>query len=142
MPRINSEQSHSLGDVNKQNRLRTEALNGDILWVLTPSTLTPPPTSIAWTREVAIEVQNAAGETHEWLNVVIPNGLDISDNSVAGTATIPSTTLTIIAGKAKVIVSGDAQDWLTTERDQLTVLSYTGFAGQTIVINASLETFT
>ncbi len=142
MPRLESEQSYSLGSVNKQDRLRAEALVGDILWVLTPAAVAPLPTSSAFTREVVIEAQNAAGEIHEWLNVAIASGVSIADGSTAGTATIPSTTLTIVAGKATVIVSGDAQDWLDTETDTLTVAEYTGFAGQTLAVKTSIETFT
>lgn len=140
--KFDSEQSHSFGDVNKRERLLKEALGGDILWVVTPATVAPSPTSAAFTREVVVEAQNAAGEIHDWLNEVIASGVAIADTSTAGTATIPSTTLTIVNGRATIVVSGDAADWLDAETDTLTVAEYTGFAGQTLAAKTSVETFT
>jgi hypothetical protein len=140
--RLASEQSYALGTKNKEARLRDEAANGDILWVVTPATVTPSPTAAAWTRNVEVQAQNAAGEIHTWLDVAITTGVAIADGSTAGTATIPSTTLTIVKGKAVVVVSGDAADWLDAETDTLTVAEYTGFAGQTMAAKTSVETFT
>lgn len=142
MPKFDSEQSHNFGPANTKDRLLREALGGDILWVLTPATVAPAPTAAAFTREVVVEAQNAAGEIHAWLNEVIASGVAIADTSTAGTATIPSTTLTIVDGRATIVISGDAQDWLDTETDTLTVAEYTGFAGQTLAVKTSVETFT
>jgi hypothetical protein len=140
--RLSSEQSYALGTANKEARLLAEALNGDILWVVTPATVTPVPTSSAWTRSVTVRAENAAGEVHSWLNEAIASGVAIADGSTAGTATIVSTTLTIVNGQAVVEVSGDAADWLNAETDTLTVAEYTGFDGQTMAAKTSVETFT
>jgi hypothetical protein len=121
--------------------MTAEALNGDILWVLTPDTVGTSALSTAWTRNVLVQAQNAAGEVHTWLNVAIASGNSIADGSTAGTAIIASTTLTIVEGEALVVVSGDAQDWLAAEDDTYTVAEYTGFAGQTMAVKTSIETF-
>ncbi len=142
MPRLASEESHALGVRNTEDRLRAEALGGDILFVLTPAAVAPVPISAAWTRNVVVSVENAAGEVHTWFNEVIASGNSIADGSTAGTASIVSTTLTIVEGRATVVVSGDAQDWLDTETDTYTVAEYTGFAGQTLAVKTSVETFT
>jgi hypothetical protein len=91
---------------------------------------------------VDVQAQNAAGEIHTWLNVAIASGVSVGDTSTAGTASIVSTTLTIVNGKAEVVVSGDAQDWLNAETDTLTVTEYTGFSGGTMAVKTSVETWT
>ncbi len=140
--KFSSEQSHSFGLANTEKRLLQEALEGDILFVLTPATVAPVPTSSAWTRSVTVSVENAAGERHTWFDEAITTGVAIADTSSAGTASIPSTTLTIVNGEAVIVVSGDAADWLNAETDTLTVAEYTGFAGQTLAAKTSVETFT
>ena len=142
MPRMSSEESHALGDANRRDRMLQEALKGDIVFVVSPATVAPLPTAAAWTREVNVTVENAAGEIHEWFNEEIATGVSIADGSTAGTASIPSTTLSVVDGQVTVIVSGDAADWLDTETDTLTVEEYTGFAGQTMAAKTSVETFT
>lgn len=121
--------------------LRDKAMSGDIVWVLTPATVTPVPTSAAWTRDVLVELKTAAGEVHTWFDDAIATGVSIADDSTAGTASIVSTTLTIVNGKAVITVSGDAQDWLNTETDTLTVAEAT-ILGYTIAAKTSVETFT
>ena len=141
--KFDSEQSHSFGDVVKRERLLNEALNGDILFVVDPVTVAPSPlTATGFTRTVLITVENAAGELHNWFQEAIASGVSVGDTSTAGTATIPSTTLTFVDGKASVVVTGDAQDWDDAETDTLTVEEYTGFAGQTLAEKTSVETFT
>ena len=140
--KLDSEQAHSTGLLVKRQRLLREALGGDIVFVLSPATVAPAPTSAAWTRNVFITVENAAGEVHEWFNEVITTGVAIANTSIAGTATIPSTTLTVVNGRVTVVVSGDAADWLDAETDTLTVAEHTGFAGQTMAAKTSVETFT
>jgi hypothetical protein len=117
------------------------ALAGDIVMVIEPETVAPAPTSAAWTRNVKISIQNAAGAVHGWLNASYTTTLSIADTSTAGTASITSTTLTIVDGEAVVVVSGDAQDWLNTETDTLTVANIT-VLGVTVTGGTSVETFT
>lgn len=127
--------------LRKDLYLREKAMAGDLVWVLSPATVAPAPTAVAWTREVHISLQTAAGEVHKWFNDAIATGVAIADTSTAGTASIPSTTLTIVDGVAVVTVSGDAADWLNTETDTLTVAEAT-ILGYTVAAKTSVETFT
>jgi len=123
MPKLNSEASHSLGQENINDRMRGEAMLGDIQWSISPSTLSTSPTSEAWTRKVLVKAVNSDGETHKWVNTAISSGVSIADTSSAGTASITSTTLTLSEGVAVVTVSGDAEDWLggTAQEKAITV---------------------
>lgn len=127
--------------IRDELEIRDKAMAGDMLWVVSPATVTPVPTSEAWTRTVAIELQTADGEVHEWFSDEIASGVSIEHTSSAGTATIPSTTLTVVNGKASVVVSGDAEDWLADETDTLTVEDAT-ILGYTVGEKTSVETFT
>ena len=142
MPRMSSEESHALGAANRKDRMLQEALKGDILFVVSPVAVTPVPINAAWTRDVFISVENAAGEVHEWFSEEIASGLSIADVSSAGTASIVSTTLSIVNGQAKVVVSGSDNDWVNADTDTLTVEEYTGFASETLAEKTSVETFT
>lgn len=92
--------------------LMNDALCGDLVFVVTPSTLASDATAAAWTRTVTIELQNAAGDVQKWFNKAITTGVSIADTSSAGVASIPSTTLTFVEGVATVVVSGTAAAWL------------------------------
>lgn len=127
--------------VRDELKLRDKALSGDIVMVIDPETVAPLPTSEAWTRNVTISIETASGEVHDWLNQSYATTLSIADTSTAGTATIASTTLTLVNGKATVVVSGDAADWLNTETDTLTVGNIT-VLGYTVTGGTSVETFT
>jgi hypothetical protein len=141
MARLASEASYSLGEHNKEARLMQEAMQGDIVFSITPATVAPAPTSAAWSRNVSVQVQNAAGEVHTWLSGSYTTTLSIADTSTAGTASIDSTTLVLANGVATVVVSGDAADWLNTETDTLTVGNIT-VMGYTVTGGTSVETFT
>ena len=142
MPRMSSEESHALGAANRRDRMLQEALKGDILFVVSPVAVAPVPINAAWTRDVFISVENAAGEVHEWFSEEIASGISIADVSSAGTASIVSTTLSIVNGQAKVVVSGSDNDWDNADTDTLTVEEYTGFASETLAEKTSVETFT
>ena len=141
MPRLSSEKSKALGAHNVQQRLMAEGMSGDLTIVITPETVAPEPTAAAWTRTVNIKVVNTAGETMNWLNAAYTTTLSIADTSTAGTASIVSTTLTLVNGEADIVVSGDAADWLDTETDTLTVGNLT-VMGYTVTGGTSVETFT
>ena len=122
-------------------KLQEKAMVGDIAMSISPATVAPEPTSAAWTRNVVIKIVTAAGEIHTWVNTAIATTLSIADTSTAGTASIASTTLTLVNGQATVVVSGDEADWLDTETDTLTVGNIT-LAGVTVTGGTSVETFT
>lgn len=121
--------------------LISDAAVGDIVLVISPETVAPVPTAAAWTRTVLLSIENAAGDVHNWLSGSFATTLSIADTSTAGTASIVSTTLTIVNGVASVVVSGDAADWLNTETDTLTVGDLT-IMGATVTGGTSVETFT
>jgi hypothetical protein len=126
---------------NQQMNLYAKALSGDLVMVITPETVTPVPTSEAWTRDVTVSIQTAAGEVHRWLNAAYATTVSIANTSSAGTASIASTTLTLVKGEATITVSGDAEDWLDTETDTLTIGNIVA-AGITVTGGTSVETFT
>jgi len=122
-------------------KLKDKALSGDIVMVIDPETVTPAPTAAAWTRNVKISLQTAAGEIHTWLNKAYATTASIANTSSAGTASIASTTLTLVNGEATIVVSGDAEAWLNSETDTLTIGDIVA-GGITVTGGTSVETFT
>lgn len=125
----------------RMNSMMAKALSADIVFVCTPATATPAPTAAAWTKKVQVTLESASGEVHSWFNRAIATGNSIADTSTAGTATIPSTTLTFVNGVANVTISGDAQAWLNSETVTLTVPQAT-VAGVTVAQKTAVFTFT
>jgi hypothetical protein len=129
--------------VSPRNRsefiLRDKAMAGDLVFVATPATVNRAATSSAWTRTVVIELRTAAGERHTWFNKAITSGASIADTSTAGTASIPSTTVTYTEGRATIVVSGTAAAWLATETNTLTIAAAT-ILGYTVASKTSVET--
>lgn len=121
--------------------VRDKALAGDIVMVINPETVTPVPLSTAWTRNVRVTIETGAGELHDWLTKTYATTASIGDTSTAGTASITSTSLIIENGEAVIVVSGDAEDWLNTETDTLTLANIT-VLGVTVTGGTSVETFT
>ena len=124
----------------KSDDLRAKAMAGDMVWVVTPATKASAAGSAAWTRNVLVQLQTAAGEIHDWFTKDITTGVSIADTSTAGTASITSTTLKIVNGQAVVAVSGNAASWLATETDTLTIAAAT-IMGYTVASKTSVETF-
>jgi hypothetical protein len=119
--------------------LRDKAMSGDLVWVATPATIDTAATGAAWERTVHVELQTASGEVHEWFSDTIATGNSIADDG-GGTASIVSTDLTIVNGKADVVVSGDASTWAAAETDTYTVTEAT-ILGYTVAAATSVETF-
>lgn len=128
-------------EVRDEVSMRDKAMAGDLVFVVSPATIVVDPISVAWTRTVVIHLEDAAGRIQDWFDKAIATGVSIANTSSAGTATIPSTTLTFVKGVASVVVSGDAEDWLNAETDTLTVTEAV-ILGYTIAAKTSVETFT
>lgn len=126
---------------NEELALMQTAMAGELTMVISPETVAPAPTSEAWTRNVVVSVTNDAGEVQTWLNQAYTTTVSIADTSTAGTASIASTTLTLVNGMATIVVSGDVADWLDTETDTLTIGNIT-VMGYTVTGGTSVETFT
>jgi hypothetical protein len=138
---LNVEFDEHLTAQEASSALRAAAMSGDIVMTITPATVAPVPTSAAWTRDVVVSIENAAGDVHTWLTQDYTTTVSIADTSTAGTASIASTTLSISEGVATITVSGDAADWLDTETDTLTIGNIT-VMGYTVSGGTSVETFT
>lgn len=122
-----------------EQNLRDKAMAGDLVFVCTPATVDRKAASTAWSRTVVVELKTAAGEVHTWFNKAIATGVSIADTSTAGTATIPSTTLTFVNGRASVVVSSVAAAWVAEETNTLTVAQAT-ILGYTVASKTSVET--
>ena len=125
---------------NEQIDLMAQAMSGDLVMVIEPETVTTDATDAAWTRDVTITIETADGDVHEWLTADYTTTLSVGNTSTDGTASIESTTLSIVRGKAVVTVSGDEEDWLAAETDTLTVGEIT-VLGATVSGGTSVETF-
>jgi MOSC domain-containing protein YiiM len=132
--------SYIAGLVSSVTTTRDKGMSGDMVMVITPGTVNRAATAAAWTRSVVISIETAAGDVHAWLNQAYAASLAIADTSAAGTATIVSTTLTLVNGQATIVVSGDAAAWLAVETDTLTVSNLT-VMGYTITGGTSVQTF-
>lgn len=126
---------------NEEINLLGSAMSGELTMVISPETVAPAPTAAAWTRDVIVSIVNDAGEVQQWLNQTYATTVSIANDSVAGTASIASTTLTLVNGVATITVSGDAEAWLDTETDTLTIGNIT-VMGYTVTGGTSVETFT
>jgi hypothetical protein len=128
-------------EVREEITQRDKAMAGDLVFVLTPATVTRPATSATWTRDVLVELKSADGKLHDWFTKSITSGVSIANTSTLGTATISSTTLNIVNGKAVVTVTGSAHAWVAEETDTLTVAQAT-ILGTTVAAKTSVQTFT
>ncbi|GEM_PF-1013578 len=117
-----------------------KAANTDMIFVVTPATLTTPHASEA-NRTVTITLQSASGEIHTWFNEAITSGVSIAhaNNSGTVTATIPSTTLTFVNGVASVTITLGGSP-AATDTDTLTVTAAT-ILGFSVATHTSVETF-
>jgi len=121
--------------------LVAKAMSGDLVFVVTPATATPAPTAAAWTQAIEVELQSAAGENHEWFNDAITTAIAASTTSSAGTASMGSTTLTFVKGRATAVLEGDAAAWLADETATATVAEQT-ILGYTVASKTCVLTFT
>lgn len=125
----------------KYDALAAKAMSGDLVFVVSPATGTPAPTAAAWEQALVIELQTAAGETHEWFNKAITTAIAASDTSAAGTASMESTTLTFVNGRATATLKGNAAAWLATQTATATVAQQT-ILGYTVAAKTCVLTFT
>ena len=140
---LNEVQNYGPGtapELRRVMKIKDKALSGDIVWRVDPVTVAPVPTAAAWTRTVQVYLETAAGDLHEWFSDAITSGNSIADTG-GGTASIVSTVLTIVRGRATVVVSGTEATWANAETDTYTVAEAT-ILGYTIAAKTSVETFT
>lgn len=115
------------------------AMAGDIVMVIDPETTGSAATTEDFTRDVIISIENAAGDVHTWLTADYTTTLAIAESTVGdGAATIASTTLSIVAGKAVVTVSATGT-WAADDTNTLTVSNIT-VLGVTVTAGTSVDT--
>ena len=119
--------------------LMAKAMSGDLVFVVTPAALNTAHGSAA-NRTVAIALKTAAGEVHIWFNAALATGVAVAKSSQAGTVTIPSTTLTFVAGVASVVIT-EGGTWAGADTDTLTIAAAT-ILGYAVAQKTSVETMT
>ena len=129
----------ALQQLQEANQLLRSALSGDIVLHIDPETCERTATDEAWTRTVNLVLKNSKGKVHDWCNLTFSTKASIADDSDAGTASIASQNITFTNGKASIVVSGDAEDWLADETNTLTIASLT-INGNTVTGGTSVET--
>ena len=116
------------------------AMAGDLVFAASPATVGATATTGGFTRTVTVSLLNAAGEVQSWFNKAFTAGVAVSDTSTLATATIPSTTLTFVNGKASVVVTGSVNTWAAAETDTVTVAAQT-VMGYSLATVTSVQTF-
>jgi hypothetical protein len=135
------------GDTEGLARSFIKAIQGDIKFVCTPSTVTKTPTSDAWTQTVVVTMTNNDGELCQWYNGNVT--LAVGDTGT-GTASITPTAgvVTMTDGSLTVVLAGDAGStyWKNSETATLTVsptANNSGIAMGSLIANATcVVTFT
>lgn len=119
--------------------LMAKAMSGDLVIAISPATKSTAHASAA-SRTVTITLKDAAGDVHTWFNAAIATGVSIAKTSSAGTATIPSTTLTFVNGVATVVIT-EGGTWAGADHNDLTIAAAT-ILGYTVAGGTSVETMT
>jgi len=140
MSAIKTKIGHTRTATQEEFEVRDKAMSGDIVMVISPDTVAKAPTAAVWTRTVTVSLKTAAGQLHDWLTQDFANKVSIADTSALGTASIASTTLSIVNGVAAIVVSGDAAAWLAAETDTLTIAAPT-VLGVSVTGKTSVQTF-
>ncbi len=126
---------------NQELTLVEKAMSGDILFSILPATTGTAATTEDFTRTVSIKAVTAAGEIHTWLNQAYTTTLSIAEVTAGdGTASIVSTTLTLVNGQADIVVSGTGT-WAEADTNTLTVGNIT-VMGYTVTGGTSVDTIT
>jgi len=118
-----------------------KGMSADMLFVVTPATTTRVATAATWSQPIIVELQSASGRVHTWFNKTIATAIAASDASAAGTASMASTTLTFVDGKATATLIGSAAAWLDTETATATVAQHS-ILGTTVAAKTCVVTIT
>jgi len=121
------------------NQLLRSALSGDMVLSISPATVTRAATAAAFTRTVEVALKTAAGKVHDWCNLALTTKVSVADASDAGEATIASTTLTLVKGKASIVVTGSEAAWLEDDTNTLTIATLS-INGMSVTGGTSVET--
>ncbi len=109
-------------------RAQSEFNADKVLVVVDRANITPAPTSAAWSYKVPFRlVGEISGLVLPYTGTV---GVAASDDSTAGTASVPAATVNVVMGSGVATLEGDAQAWLNGEVATLTI-TYTNLRGGT-----------
>jgi len=114
-----------------------DALNGDVVMDISPAAVGSGTT--VESRTVTVTIQNAAGETLEWVNSAFTTTVsktDVTDGD--GSSTIDSTTLTLVKGVGSVVVTY-ADTWAADDTQTVTIGNIV-LAGVTVTGGTSVDT--
>lgn len=129
-----------IGVAIEDRYLTQRAMCGDMVLVISPTSVTPAPRTTLWTRNVTVTLKDSDGNTHRWFTGAFAQVLSIADAG-GGTATIATSTIYFVNGVATVTISGDAATWANAETDTLTI-SDISILGYVLAGGTSVETFT
>ena len=121
-----------------RQRTMADALEGDIVLEIDPTTENALATAAVWSKIVTLRLLNAAGDIHRWVSAVIASKASVGDTSSAGTASIDSADLTFVDGVAKVVLSGDEAAWLDGTEQVETITCTLGAVKQVETIACTL----
>ena len=101
------------------------AIDSDIKIALSPATTTRAATAAAFSRDVNVRLQTAAGAVHSWYNGTL--AISAADTSSAGTISIKdsATEVTLVNGEGSVTLNGNAAAWLAGTK-QVETIAVTG----------------
>lgn len=114
-----------------------DALNGDIVMDISPETVGSP--DDVTTRTVTVTIQNAAGDTLEWVNAAFATTVSKTDDTAGdGSSALGSTTLTLVNGVGTITVTY-SDTWAADDTQTVTVGNIV-LAGITITGGTSVDT--
>ncbi len=124
-------------ELRKYLAMKEKAAAGDILMVITPTATGTSATTAAFTRTVSISIESAAGEVHTWANGSFTTSLAVAASTEgSGAASIVSSTLTLVDGKADIVVSCTgvyaANDTCTLTVSNIALMGHTVTAGTSV----------
>ena len=125
---------------NQEINLLEKAMSGDMVLVITPTTVDVDTTATGWTRDVLISLQTAIGEVHTWANLSESGILAVTEDGGGTVAGSPATEIALINGSCVVTLTGSTATWADAETDTLTVSAMT-ILGYSVAGGTSVETF-
>lgn len=113
------------------------ALNGDIVMDISPETVGSATT--VETRVVTVTIQNANGDTLEWVNAAFATTVSKADDTAGdGSSAIGSTTLTLVDGVGTVTVTY-SDTWAADDTQTVTIGNIV-LGGVTVTGGTSVDT--
>lgn len=125
--------------IREEFEIRDDAMMGDMVLTISPTTKTTAASTVAWSRVVSLSLANAAGTLHKWFTGYVV--ASIADVSTGGTAALATgdTFPYFVDGLASVTINGTGK-WAAANTDTLTIANKT-ILGYTVTGGTSVETW-